>query len=89
MSDYKIFILIFLEVGSLLLLWNTLNKKRKNRFTRSILIVLLTSVVVLLTNYMAPPVQFLVNYLFLFLVIRLAFEKEIKYLLLDFGLVRR
>ena len=87
MSDCRIFALIFLEVGSFLLLWNTLNKKQENRFLRSVLIVLFTSIVVLLTNYIYPPLQFLVNYLFLFLAVRLAFEKEVKYLLLEFGLI--
>lgn len=87
MSDYKIFILVFLEVGSFMLLWNMLNKNYHNRLIKSVLIVLFTSVVVLITNYIYPPLQFLVNYLFLLLTIKLIFKKKMKYLLLEFGLV--
>lgn len=87
MKDYKIFILIFLEVGSFMLLWNMFNKKYEKRFYKSAIIVLFTSIVVLITNYIYPPMQFLVNYLFLLLAIKLAFKKNIKYLLLEFGLV--
>lgn len=87
MSDYKVFILILMEVGSFMLLWNMFNKKYEKRLMKSILIVLFTSLAVVLTNYIYPPVQFLVNYLLLFLAIRMAFKKNIKYLLLEFGLV--
>ena len=87
MKDYKIFILIFLEVGSFMLLWNMFNKKYEKRFYKSAAIILFTSLVVLITNYIYPPLQFFVNYLFLLLAIKLAFKKNIKYLLLEFGLV--
>ena len=87
MKDYKIFILIFLEVGSFMLLWNVFNKQYKKRLIKSVIIVLLTSLVVLITNYIYPPLQFFVNYLFLFLVIKLVFKKNMTYLLLEFGLV--
>ena len=87
MKDYKIFILIFLEVGSFMLLWNMFNKKYEKRFYKSAVIVLFTSLVVLITNYIYPPLQFFVNYLFLLVAIKLAFKKNIKYLLLEFGLV--
>jgi two-component system sensor histidine kinase AgrC len=87
MKDYKIFILIFLEVGSFMLLWNMFNKKYEKRFYKSAFIVIFTSLIVLITNYIFPPLQFFVNYLFLFLAIKLAFKKNIKYLLLEFGLV--
>jgi len=87
MKDYKIFILIFLEVGSFMLLWNMFNKKYEKRVYKSAVIVLFTSLVVLITNYIYPPLQFFVNYLFLLLAIKLSFKKNIKYLLLEFGLV--
>lgn len=87
MKDYKVFILIFLEVGSFMLLWNMFNKKYEKRFYRSAIIVILTSLIVLITNYIYPPLQFFVNYLFLFLAINVTFKKKIKYLLLEFGLV--
>ena len=87
MKDYKIFILIFLEVGSFMLLWNMFNKKYEKRFYKSAVIVLFTSLVVLITNYIYPPLQFIVNYLFLLVAIKLVFKKNIKYLLLEFGLV--
>lgn len=87
MKDYKIFILIFLEVGSFMLLWNMFNKKYEKRVYKSVAIVLFTSLVVVITNYIYPPLQFIVNYLFLLLAIKLAFKKNIKYLLLEFGLV--
>ncbi|WP_055668931.1 sensor histidine kinase [Desnuesiella massiliensis] len=87
MSDSKIFILIFLEVGSYMLLWNMFNKKYEKRLCKSALIVFFTSLVVLITNYIYPPLQFLVNYLFLLLAIKFTFKKNTKYLLLEFGLV--
>lgn len=87
MKDYKIFILIFLEVGSFMLLWNMFNKKYENRLYKSALIILFTSVVVLITNNIYPPLQFFVNYLFLLLAIKLTFKKDIKHLLLEFGLL--
>ncbi|MEG0775272.1 GHKL domain-containing protein [Clostridium sp.] len=87
MSDCKIFVLIILEVGSFMLLWNMFNKKYENRVYKSIIIVVITSVVVLITNYTYPPLQFFINYLFLLVVINLTFKKKIKYLLLEFGLV--
>jgi signal transduction histidine kinase len=87
MSDYKVFILILLEVGSFMLMWNLFNKAKDSRLLKSVLIVLFTSLVVLITNYIYPPIQFLANYLFLFLAIKIAFHRNIKYLLLEFGLV--
>jgi two-component system, LytTR family, sensor histidine kinase AgrC len=87
MSSFKIFILIFLEVGSFMLLWNVFNKKYEKRLFKSVLIVLCTSLVVVLTNYIYESFQFIINYLFLFLAIKIAFKKNIKYLLLEFGLV--
>jgi two-component system sensor histidine kinase AgrC len=87
MKDYKIFILIFLEVGSFMLLWNMFNKKYEKRFYKSSIIIIFTSLVVLITNYIYPPLQFVVNYVFLLLTIKLLFKKNIKYLLLEFGLV--
>lgn len=87
MSDYKIFILIFLELGSYMLLWNMFNKKYEKTLYKSVLIVLFTSLVVVITNYIYPPFQFFANYLFLFLAIKITFKKNIKYLLLEFGLI--
>lgn len=86
MNDYKIFILIFLEVGSFMLLWNMFNKKIEKRFYKSAVIVIFTSVVVLITNYIYPPLQFFVNYLFLLVIIKLTFKKNIRYVLLEVGL---
>ncbi|SHJ43413.1 GHKL domain-containing protein [Clostridium amylolyticum] len=87
MSDYKIFILIFLEVGSYMLLWNMFNKKHEKTLYKSVLIVFFTSLVVLITNYIYPPFQFFANYVFLFLAIKITFKKSMKYLLLEFGLI--
>lgn len=87
MKDYKIFIIVFLEVGSFMLLWNMFNRKYEKRLYKSVLIILFTSVVVLITNYIYPPLQFLLNYMFLLLAIKLVFKKNMKYLLLEFGLV--
>lgn len=87
MKDYKVFILMLLEVGSFMLLWNMFNKKYAKRLYKSTIIVILTSLVVLITNYIYPPLQFFANYLFLFLAISVAFKKKMKYLLLEFGLV--
>ena len=87
MKDYKIFILVFLEVGSFMFLWNMFNRRYEKRLYKSALIILFTSVVVLITNYIYPPLQFLLNYVFLLLAIKLVFKKSMKYLLLEFGLV--
>lgn len=87
MSDYKIFILIILEIGSFMLLWNMINRNYEKRFIKSVIIVIITSIVVVLTNYIYPPLQFLINYLFLFIAIKVVFNKNIKYLLLEFGLM--
>ena len=87
MNNYKMLILISLEVGSFMILWNMFNKKYEKRLYKSALIVLCTSLVVLITNNIYAPMQFFVNYLFLLLAIKVAFKKNIKYLLLEFGLV--
>ncbi|MCM0647523.1 GHKL domain-containing protein [Clostridium swellfunianum] len=87
MSGYKIFILAFLELASFMLLWNIFNKKYENRLFKSTAIVVCASIVVVITSLIYPPIQFFTNYLFLFLSIKLAFKKNIKYLLLEFGLV--
>ena len=70
MNDYKIFILISLEVGSFMLMWNMFNKNYEKRLYKSAVIVLFTSLVVVITNYIYPSLQFFVNYLFLFLAIK-------------------
>lgn len=87
MSSYKEFILIFMEVTGFMLLWNMFNKSYEKRIYKSTIIVFLTSFIVLVTSYIYEPIQFIVNYLFLFAAIRIAFKKNIKYLLLEFGLV--
>lgn len=87
MSEYKIFILIFLEIGSFIILWNMFNKNYEKRLFKSFLIVFFTSLLVLLTYYIYPPLQFFINYLLLFLLIKLVFKKNTKYLLLEFSLV--
>ena len=87
MSNYKMFILILLEVGSFMLLWNRFNKKYEKTLYKSVIIVLFTSLVAQITSCIYPQLQFFVNYLFLFLAIKFTFKKKIKYLLLEFGLV--
>ncbi|MTK10708.1 MAG: GHKL domain-containing protein [Clostridiaceae bacterium] len=87
MNNYKIFILTFLEVGSFMLLWNRVNKKYENRLYKSTLIVLFTSLVVVITKNIYPPLHFLFNYSFLLLAIKLTFKKNIKHLVLEFGLL--
>lgn len=87
MNNYKIFILIFIEVGSFMLLWNMFNKKYEKRLCKSAFIVLFTSLVFLIINYINMPLQFFLNYLFLLLAIKLIFKKSIKHLLLEFGLI--
>ncbi|MBL4935510.1 GHKL domain-containing protein [Clostridium sp. YIM B02515] len=87
MIGYKIFILIFLELTSFMLLWNMFNKKYEKRLFKSIFIVICTSSVVVLTNYIYPPLQSLINYIVVFLFIKLIFKKSTKYLFLEFGLV--
>lgn len=87
MNNYKIFVLIFLEVGSFMLLWNSVNKKYENRLYKSTLIVLFTSLAVVITNNIYPPLHFLFNYSFLLLAIKLTFKKNIKHLVLEFGLL--
>jgi signal transduction histidine kinase len=49
--------------------------------------VLFTSSIVIPISYIYPPVQFIINYLVLFLAIKLIFKKKIKYLLLEYGLI--
>lgn len=87
MNGYKVFIIMCLEVGSFMLLWNLFNKNYENRLFKSILIVVVTSLIVIPISYIYPPVQFIVNYLVLFLAIKMAFKKKTKYLLLEYGLV--
>ncbi|WP_082141584.1 sensor histidine kinase [Clostridium carboxidivorans] len=87
MDNYKMFILIFIEVGSFMLLWNMFNKECEKRLCKSLLVILFTSLVFLITNYIYMPMQFLVNYFFLLLAIKFIFKKNIKDLLLEFGLV--
>src|SRR5471030_98090 len=87
MNNYEEFMLIFLEVGSFMLLWNRFNKKYENRLYKSALIVLFTSLVALITNYIYSPLQFFVNYIFLFIDIKVTFKKNIKHLLLEFGML--
>lgn len=70
-----------------MLLWNLFNKSYEKRLLKSVLIVLSTSLVVVLTNYIYEPFQIIINYLFLFIAIMIVFKKNIKYLLLEFGLV--
>jgi signal transduction histidine kinase len=76
-----------LEVGSFMQLWNLFNKDYENRLFKSTLIVLFTSSIVIPISYIYPPVQFIINYLVLFLAIKLIFKKKIKYLLLEYGLI--
>jgi len=87
MIGYKIFILILLELTSFMLLWNMFNKKYEKRLFKSIFIVICTSSIVVLTNYIYPPLQSLINYIVVFLFIKLIFKKITKYLFLEFGLV--
>jgi two-component system, LytTR family, sensor histidine kinase AgrC len=86
MSSYKIFILLSLEVGSFMILWNLFNKTYEKRVFKSVLIVIFTALVVLLTNYIYAPLQTFTNYLFLFIAIKITFKRNIKNLLLEFGL---
>lgn len=87
MNNYKMFILIFIEVGSFMMIWNMFNKKYENRLCKSIFVIIFTSLVFLITNYIYMPIQFLINYSFLLLAIKFMFKKNIKDLLLEFGLV--
>jgi len=86
MNNSKVFILMVLEVGSFTILWNIFNRRQKNRFLRSVLVVACTSIVTILTNYIVPPMQFLINYLVLFLMLWLVFQKDINVHMLEFGL---
>lgn len=70
-----------------MLLWNMFNKKYENRLYKSTLIVLFTSLAVVITNNIYPPLHFWFNYSFLLLAIKLTFKKNIKHLVLEFGLL--
>lgn len=87
MSSYRIFALTFLEVASFMLLWSLFNKRQDKRFYKSMLIVFCTSVVVVITNYIYPSMEFLINYIFLFMMIKLSFKKNSKHLILEFSLL--
>jgi two-component system, LytTR family, sensor histidine kinase AgrC len=87
MSSCRIFALTFLEVANFMLLWNLFNRRQINRIPKSVGIVFFTSIVVVLTNYIYPTIEFLINYIFLFMMIKFIFKKNIKHLLLEFALL--
>jgi hypothetical protein len=87
MNSIRIFIIIFIELSNFMLLWNFLNKSSEKRLLKSTVIVLFTSLLVLVTNYLYAPVEFFINYIFLFLMIKISFKKNIKQLLLEFSLL--
>jgi two-component system, LytTR family, sensor histidine kinase AgrC len=87
MSSYKIFILTLLEVTDFMILWNLVNEKQDKRLSKSMFIVLFTSIIVVFTNYVFPSIEFLINYTFLFMMIKFSFKKNIKHLLLEFSLL--
>lgn len=84
MASYRIFIITFFEVSNFIFIWNLFNKSYEKRLFKSTLIVLSTSLVVVLSNYIYPSIEFIINYGFLFLMIKISFKKNIKHLLLEF-----
>lgn len=87
MSNINIFIITFIELSNFMLLWNILNKNYEKRILKSGLIIIFVSFVVVFTNYYFDSIEFIINYLFLFIMITLCFKKDLKQSLLHFSLI--
>jgi Ca2+/Na+ antiporter len=74
------FIANFIGNASLIILLTIFNKDKKNKLTRSLLIVTILTFVVVLTDFILPPFDILINYgCFFFLVIATYRKDKIKY----------
>lgn len=87
MNNYELFFSSFTELISILILFNAFNKNLDNKFIKSFIIILLSSVVVVATNSFASWIGTLINFAFLVFILTLFYKKNMRSLIIEYTFI--
>lgn len=83
MNNYELFITTFTEISGSMILFNTFNKQSSNKFIKSFIITLISTLVVILTDPLPTWASAPINFLIFFFMVKLAYKKGTKEVLLE------
>jgi len=86
MTSIDLFVLTLAEVGSIMILWKALNKKQNN-FRKYIIIVILISIIIRITDPIKPPWDSIINLIFFIILVKIFLNKKIKDVLVEFSII--
>ena len=87
MNNYELFFSTFTELIGILTLLNAFNKGSQNKFIKSFIIVLLSSVVVVATNSFGSRIGTFINLVFLIVMFMFFYKKNIKDLIIEYTFI--
>ena len=77
----------FTELISILILFNAFNKNSQNKFIKSFIIILLSSIVVVITNSFTSWIGTLINFAFLVFILMFFYKKDMRDLVIEYTFI--
>ncbi|WP_368489784.1 sensor histidine kinase [Clostridium sp. BJN0013] len=87
MNNYELFFSSFTELISILILFNAFNKNSQNKFIKSFIIILLSSIVVVITNSFTSWIGTLINFAFLVFMLMFFYKKNMRDLVIEYTFI--
>lgn len=87
MNNYELFFSSFTELISILILFNAFNKNSQNKFIKSFIIILLSSIVAVITNSFTSWIGTLINFAFLVFILMLFYKKNMRSLIIEYTFI--
>lgn len=86
MNLFKIFILSALELSSLIIVWSLFNKKRSKLILKNIIIIIISSLIILVTDYINIEFSNIINYIIIIMLIYFLYKKRLYDVILEFDI---
>ncbi|APM37674.1 sensor histidine kinase [Clostridium kluyveri] len=87
MNNYELFFSSFTELISILILFNAFNKNSQNKFIKSFIIILLSSIVAVITNSFTSWIGTLINFAFLVFMLMFFYKKNMRDLVIEYTFI--
>lgn len=86
MNLFQTFILNIFELISLIILWSSFNKKRSKLILKNFTIILISSLIILVTNYIDINFSFIIIYIIVIILICSLYKKRLYDVILEFDI---
>lgn len=87
MDKFNIFLITFIEISSIMILFNSFHKRKVHIIIKNLAITLITTCSVVLTESLSPEVSILINFFVFFLLIVLVLKVKVKELLIKLCII--